>query len=168
MSEKIFKQKGQNGHEGKKSEGYAMTGFTSQKPVVLVMGGSLGSERINTVVEEALPELLKMAQVVHLTGRPGAERRVPSSYKIFPSLPHEKLPHLYAIADVVVTRAGANSLAELSALGKKMVVIPLGSAASHGDQLANAEVLEREKGAIVIQESELTPRSLLEATNYIL
>lgn len=182
--------------EGKKKEGYKMTGFTSKKPVVLVMGGSLGSEKINHVVEEAMPELLKMAQIVHLTGvmvsngvtlslskgdrdnamvRPfdgltAGSAHNDASYKPFSSLPNEKMPHLYAIADVVVTRAGANSLAELTALRKKMIVIPLGSAASHGDQLANAAVLKKgdTPNAVVIEEERLTAKRLVDTLKLLL
>lgn len=154
--------------EGKKAEGYKMIGFTTKKPVVLVMGGSMGSERINRVVEEALPELVKITQVVHIVGPSYSVIRPSHNYKSFPSILNEKLPHLYAIADVVVTRAGANSLAELTALNKKMVVIPLGSAASHGDQLANAKVCKRKMNVSVLQESTLNGQQLVDTLKPLL
>lgn len=159
--------------KGGKKEGLDLTGFTATKPTILVIGGSLGSQNINQAIIESLPEILKFTQVIHLTGKDkqknilGKAKGHLGRYKTFEYV-DEELPHLYAISDLVVGRAGANSLAEIQALKKPSILIPLGPPVSHGDQLANAKVLLKRGGCVVIEDQKLTPAKLTEAIKSIL
>ncbi len=148
---------------GVRERGLEFLGFDGKKPVLLVMGGSLGAASVNRLVWAELEELLEVYDVVHVTGRDAfegselmmADGMIPEAveqamksrrhYRVFPYL-QDELFDVYACADVVVSRAGASALAELSVLGKPSVLIPLGSTQSRGDQIVNAGVL-REAGA---------------------
>lgn len=151
--------------QGKKQRGLALTGFRASSPVVLVMGGSLGAQKINAAVDGALERLTQYCQVVHIRGK--ASPTPPKfldldRYKPFSYIDAE-LPHIYAAADVVVSRAGAGSIAELTALKKPMVLVPLSRQASRGDQIANAYALERKGAAVVIHDAKCTPENLGDA-----
>ena len=134
--------------------GRKLAHFNAKKPIVLIMGGSLGAAIINEAVQKALPKLTKLAQIVHITGRGKSSLRARGNYQLYDYMGDE-LVGFYAMADVVVTRAGANSLAELETLGKPMILIPLGRNVSHGDQVVNAEVLRERGAAVVIPDQEL-------------
>ena len=135
--------------------GRKLAHFNAKKPIVLIMGGSLGAASINRAVQASLPKLTRLAQILHVAGTGKATLRASSSYRPYEYVGSE-LVHFYAMADVVVMRAGANSLAELETLGKPMILIPLGQDVSHGDQMVNAELLRERGAAIVIQDHELT------------
>ena len=130
--------------EGSRSEGLAFCGFTGDKPVLLVMGGSLGADSVNKAVRAHLPELLGTFDVVHLCGRGKMDTSLENTpgYKQFPYV-SEELPHVFAAADIVVSRAGANAICELLALRKPHVLVPLPTAGSRGDQLLNAASFEK-------------------------
>lgn len=146
--------------KGDREKGLALTGFNSSKPVVLVMGGSLGAVRLNQAVEGALPELLKTVQVIHLTGKGKRLKKKPlKGYKPFDYV-HDELGHLYALSDLIVSRAGANALAEIQAVGKPCILVPLGLDASHGDQIANARRAAKTHGYAVITDEDLKPTRL--------
>lgn len=150
--------------KGSKERARKRSGFKGKKPVVLIMGGSLGADKINQAVWKALPDLCKNFRVVHLTG-PGKAKTVRGCEGGYVQIEvaHETLADFYALADVVVTRAGANTLAELEALNKPMILIPLGRESSHGDQLENARLLKaRSANVRVIQNESLTARRLSE------
>ncbi len=139
--------------KGRKDEGWDLTGFSAGKPVLLVMGGSQGAKEINTLVENSLNDLLARWQVVHVRGKGNMRMDLKAKgYKQYEYLDAE-LPHIYAISDVVVSRGGANSLSELAVLKKKAVVVPLGTAASRGDQIDNAKMFAREFGWAVLGEN---------------
>ena len=126
------------------------------------MGGSLGSSFINSIVTTAVPRLLEACFVVHQTG----ERDYAPSLRagLFTSaFLSESLADIMAAADLVVSRAGANTLAELAALGKPMVLIPLPASGSRGDQLRNAHVFCNAGAALVLPEESTTPDTLLQA-----
>ncbi len=155
-------------------QGLDLTGFTAAKPVILIMGGSLGAQSINKAIEQALPDLLKFTQIIHVTGRGKSLKHIPGrakghigKYKSFEYVDQE-LPHLYAISNLVIGRAGANSIAEIQALKKPSVLIPLGPPVSHGDQLANAKVLHDRGGCVVIQDRDLSPEKLTKTLKQIL
>ncbi|EKD92703.1 MAG: UDP-N-acetylglucosamine-N-acetylmuramyl-(pentapeptide)pyrophosphoryl-undecaprenol N-acetylglucosamine transferase 2, partial [uncultured bacterium] len=114
--------------KGNQEKGRKITGFSGKKPVLLVMGGSLGSQFLNQVLAESLDRLLPITDVIHLTGKgktSGRRTKPRKGVAIFEYV-NEELPHLYALADLVVARAGANSMAELQALGKPCLWVPLG------------------------------------------
>ncbi len=136
------------------AKGRAITKFTAKKPIILIMGGSLGAANLNQAVKSALPQLSKTAQILHITGRGKSISKSTSNYRPYDYVGQE-LTHFYAMADLVVSRAGANSLAELETLGKPLILVPLGRDVSHGDQLVNAEVLRGRGGAVLIPDDEL-------------
>lgn len=142
------------------------TGLSANKPVILVMGGSMGAAAVNEAVRRILPTLLKEFQVVHLCG----------AGKLDPSLGHladyvqyeyikNELKDLFALADIVISRAGANAICELLALKKPSLLIPLSAAASRGDQILNARSFEKQGFSMVLEEEEITNEALLQAVH---
>ncbi len=148
---------------GSKEAGYKLCGFNSSKPVIMVIGGSLGSAAINQAVRDVLPELLKDFQVVHLCGKEKMDNLLLTTegYKQFEYIKSE-LKDLFAIADIVISRAGANAISELLALKKPNILIPLPAANSRGDQVLNAKSFESQGFSIVIDEDDLTNKLFLE------
>lgn len=148
---------------GDAAEGRRRCGFHGGKPVLMLMGGSLGSKKLNDALREGLDELTAAYQIVHLCGKghldPALEGR--SGYRQFEYAGAE-LPDLLAMADLVVSRAGATSICEFLALRKPMLLVPLGLSASRGDQILNARSFEASGYARVLPEEELTPARLRE------
>lgn len=151
---------------GNKIAAMDLCGFSADKPVILVIGGSLGSVAVNNAVREALPELLKTFQVVHLCGKGKVDESLNGTkgYKQFEYIKSE-LRDIFALADVVISRAGANAICELLALRKPNLLIPLSANASRGDQILNARSFERQGFSLVLEEEEVTKDSLLNAVN---
>lgn len=151
---------------GNKIAAMDLCGFTADKPVILVIGGSLGSVAVNNAVREALPELLKSFQVVHLCGKGKLDESLVGTkgYIQFEYIKSE-LRDIFALSDIVISRAGANAICELLALRKPNLLIPLSANASRGDQILNARSFERQGFSIVLEEEEVTKASLLEAVN---
>ena len=137
--------------------------FTVSKPVVMVIGGSLGAASVNKIVREALDKLLEDFQVVHICGKDKVDNLLlhVSGYKQFEYLKAE-LKDMFAMADVIISRAGANAICELLALKKPNLLVPLPAGSSRGDQLLNAASFESQGYSMVIQEDELTPELLVE------
>ncbi len=137
---------------GKREEGLRMTGLTGDRPILLVMGGSQGALTINQTVARHLDELLAIVDVIHLTGKGKsvAEQRTGYFTTEFGS---DVLPHLYACADVALSRAGASSIAELEAWNIAAIVVPIkGLAGNH--QVKNAERAAK-RGAIHLPQDRL-------------
>ena len=149
--------------DGDRNEGYALTGLMPGKPVVLVMGGSSGAGALNEVIGKAAAELTKGYQVVHLCGRQQTEhcRSMPGYCTLEYAGP--ELKHLYAMADIIVSRAGANALAEILMLRKPNILIPLPKAVSRGDQILNAASFEKKGYSLVLPQEKLTKETLLTA-----
>lgn len=148
---------------GSKEAGYKLCGFDASKPVIMVVGGSLGSAAVNQAVRDVLPELLKDFQVVHLCGKEKVDNLLLTTpgYKQFEYIKSE-MKDIFAMADIVISRAGANAISELLALRKPNILIPLPSASSRGDQILNARSFESQCFSIVIDEDDLTSKVLLE------
>ena len=138
--------------------------FTANKPVILVMGGSLGSAAINDTIRGVLPELLKNFQVIHLCGKGKLDPHLKDvqGYVQFEYIKDE-LRDLFALADIVISRAGANAICELLALHKPNILIPLSAKASRGDQILNARSFEAQGFSIVLEEESVTNLTLLNA-----
>lgn len=149
--------------QGNKLEGLNMCGFSANKPVIMVIGGSLGAVNVNKAVREALPRLLEDYQVVHLCGKDKVDNLLLNTpgYKQFEYIKAE-LKDLFAMADLVISRAGANAICELLALKKPNILIPLPAASSRGDQLLNARSFESQGFSIVIDEDDLTTELLVD------
>lgn len=148
---------------GDKVRALDMCGFTANKPVIMVIGGSQGAASINKAVRDALPALLKDFQVVHLCGKDKMDNLLLNTpgYKQFEYLKAE-LKDVFAMADLVISRAGANAICELLALGKPNILIPLPSSKSRGDQLLNARSFEAQGFSMVVDEDDLTDTLLVE------
>jgi len=147
---------------GNKIAAMDMCHFTSDKPVILVIGGSLGAVAVNNAVREALPELLKDFQIIHLCGKGKMDESLKDveGYCQFEYIKNE-LRNLFALADIVISRAGANAICELLALHKPNLLIPLSANASRGDQILNARSFERQGFSLVLEEEQLTKETLL-------
>ena len=146
---------------GNKEVGLAFCGFNHEKPVIMVMGGSQGAAAVNQAIRDALPKLLEKYQVVHLCGKDKMDNlllTVPG-YKQFEYI-KEEMKDLLAMADLVISRSGANAISEILALRKPNILIPLPS--GRGDQLLNADSYEAQGFSIVINEDDLTTKVLLQ------
>ena len=138
-----------------------------EKPVLLVMGGSLGAIALNQVVRAALPALLPEFEVVHVCGPGRMQASSLAGYHQYEFI-NEGWGDLFALATVVVSRAGANSLFELFSLGKLNLLVPLSAAASRGDQLENAEYAKQQGYSLVIRESNLDAATLVAGIHALL
>ena len=149
--------------EGDKEKGLKLCGFDNEKPVIMMMGGSLGSQKINKVLRAALTEITTGFQLVHICGKGNVDKSINiKGYKQFEYL-SEELPHVIACADMVISRAGSNSISEFLALKKPALLIPLSAKASRGDQILNAQSFEKQGYCLVLNEEDMTPESLLKA-----
>lgn len=139
-------------------------GLSAGKPVILIIGGSLGSVVVNNAVREILPDLLKDFHVIHLCGKGKVDDSLKSleGYVQFEYIKSE-LKDLFALADVVISRAGANAICELLALHKPNLLIPLSANASRGDQILNARSFERQGFSKVLEEEELNKSTLFDS-----
>ncbi len=153
---------------GKKEQGLSLCGFTAGKPVLLVMGGSLGSVAINQAVRASLDSLLESFQLIHLCGKGNLDQSLASrpGYCQF-EYASQELPHLFAAADLFISRAGANTICEILALRKPNILIPLTAAASRGDQLLNAASFKKSGYSYVLHEEDMTRDSLLKAVSHV-
>ena len=151
---------------GDRDKGLAICGFSADKPVLMVMGGSQGAVSVNNAVRGKLPELLRTFQIVHLCGKGHFDVSLQhiEGYRQFEYV-KEDLKHLFAAADILVSRAGANAICEILALGKPSLLIPLPTKGSRGDQILNAnsfaeqgfsEVIEDEKAGDLIVEKAVS------------
>lgn len=147
---------------GNKIAALDFCGLTADKPVILIIGGSLGSVAVNQAVRAILPELLKDFQVIHLCGKGKVDESLKTlhGYVQFEYIQNE-LKDIFALTDLIISRAGANAICEIAALRKPNLLIPLSANASRGDQILNARSFERQGFSIVMEEEELTNEKLL-------
>ena len=139
---------------GSREEGLRLCGFTDDKPVLMVIGGSLGALSVNVAVRENLKALLEDFQVVHICGKEKMDNLMLTipGYKQFEYV-KDDLKHLYAMADVVISRAGANAICELLALKKPNILVPLPT--GRGDQKLNAASFEAQGYSIRVDDDDL-------------
>lgn len=149
--------------QGNKLAALKFCGFTANKPTLMIIGGSLGAANVNAAIRGILPELLKTFQIVHLCGKGKMDDSLVGTegYVQFEYIKKE-LADLFALSDVVVSRAGANAICELLDLRKPALLIPLGSSASRGDQILNAESFRSQGFCEVLTEDAMTPQLLLD------
>lgn len=153
--------------EGNQQKGYEITGFDSDKKVLLVMGGSLGSKKLNDIIRENLEALLHDYQIIHLTGHGLVDESYKQKGYIQYEFVKEELTHLLSITDTVVSRAGSNAIYEFLTLRIPMLLIPLGLDQSRGDQIDNAKYFESKGYGKMIPEDQLTQFKLLEQLKQI-
>ncbi len=154
--------------KGDKIRGLNICGFTANKPIIMVVGGSLGAKAVNDAVRAALPELLKKYQIVHLCGKDKVDESLKNieGYIQFEYV-KEDLKDLFAMSDVILSRAGANAICEIVALRKPNILIPLPKGSSRGDQILNAKSFEKQGFSEVLEEETLTKKLLIETINKV-
>lgn len=154
---------------GNADNAFALCQFEDRsKPVILIIGGSSGSRAINTAIHNLLPELVKNYNIIHLCGKGNLENTLNSvsGYAQF-EYANQELADMFALADLVISRAGANAICELLALRKPNILIPLPAAVSRGDQILNANSFRSQGFSYVLEEEELTNTTLLEAIEHV-
>ncbi|MBO4766286.1 MAG: undecaprenyldiphospho-muramoylpentapeptide beta-N-acetylglucosaminyltransferase [Lachnospiraceae bacterium] len=150
---------------GSREAGLAYAGLSGEKPVILVVGGSTGAVRVNEAVRAALPKLLPEYDILHLCGKGKTDPGVTAEGYVQKEYCDREMKDVLAMADIVISRAGANAICELLALHKPNLLIPLSAEASRGDQILNAASFEKQGFSVVMQESEVTPETLSAAVS---
>jgi UDP-N-acetylglucosamine--N-acetylmuramyl-(pentapeptide) pyrophosphoryl-undecaprenol N-acetylglucosamine transferase len=140
--------------------------------VVLILGGSQGAKKINEIIINILPRLLEIAEIIHGCGKEDfkeiqKETQNYPDYHLYPFLDAEQLKHAFALADLIINRAGAGSIFEIAALGKPSILIPLPNAASN-HQKENAFEFSKATGAVVLDQENLIPSLLLDQISTLL
>ena len=150
--------------EGDRSAGLSYAHLDENRPVLLIIGGSLGSVAVNTAVRKILPQLLNTFQIIHICGKGNLDESLKATrgYVQYEYV-DAPLKHLFAAADLMISRAGANSICEILALHKPNILIPLSAAASRGDQILNAKSFEKQGFSCVLEEENLSNDSLFQA-----
>lgn len=153
---------------GDRLAGLNMCGFNANKPIIMVIGGSLGAVAVNEAVRGALDTLLEKYQIVHLCGKGKTDSSLNyvKGYKQFEYIKAE-LKDLFAMSDIIISRAGANAICEIVALRKPNILIPLSAKASRGDQILNAKSFEKQGFSEVIEEENLTKNLLIDTINNV-
>ena len=147
---------------GDREKAKQLCGFNDDKPVIMVMGGSLGAVAVNKAVRNILPELLKGFNVVHLCGKGKLDESLTNTegYVQFEYIKDE-LRDLFALTSLIISRAGANAICEIAALNIPNILIPLPADASRGDQILNAKSFEKQGFSVMLDEHEITDEGLL-------
>lgn len=150
--------------KGNKAKGIKLCGFNEDKPIMLIVGGSLGSKFLNDTIRGILNDVLKSMNIIHICGKGNVEEGLKNikGYKQFEYI-SEEMPDIFAAADFIISRAGANSIFEILALKKPNILIPLSRNASRGDQILNAKSFEKSGFSIVIEEENLNKELLLDS-----
>ena len=153
---------------GNKDAAYSMCGFTKGKPVIMVIGGSLGAAAVNKIVRESLDTLLEHYQIVHLCGKGKLDESLngKKGYIQFEYI-KEELKDLFAMSDLIISRAGANAICEILALKKPNILIPLPAKASRGDQLLNANSFKKQGFSEVLDEENLSSQHFIDTINKV-
>jgi len=153
---------------GNRQAGFEFTGFSEDKPVILIMGGSIGSKFINNAVWDSLDTLLQDFQIVHLVGKGNINNDLTGKegYQQYEFI-SEQLNDIFAMTDLMISRAGANSISEILALKIPNILIPLSAQASRGDQILNAQSYEKQGFSTVLQEEELTGELLISSVKKV-
>ena len=148
--------------------GRALCGFTDEKPVLMIIGGSSGAVAVNQAVRACLDHLLETFQIIHLCGSGNLDASLTgkNGYTQFEYV-KDDLRHLFAAADLLISRAGANAICEILALRKPNILIPLPKGASRGDQILNAESFERSGYSYLLRQEDLTEETLLAAVSHV-
>lgn len=147
---------------GDKAAGLARAGLSGDKPLLMIIGGSLGSVHVNNMVRGALPLLLPRFHVLHLCGKGNLDPSLEGTEGyVQQEFANEELADYYAAADLLISRAGANVICELLALKKPNLLIPLPRSASRGDQILNARSFEKQGFSMVLEEEEITSSQVL-------
>lgn len=150
---------------GSIEKGYILTKLNRDKPILLIMGGSGGSQNINRIVRESLGEILPVFQIIHICGEGNRDTNIQQQGYVQFEYVNEALKDIFAITDYVLSRAGSNAIFEFLALRIPMLLIPLSLEASRGDQIDNAKSFVNQGFAHVLYEENLTKDQLINELN---
>lgn len=145
---------------GDRQRGLEFLGMSGEKPVLLIMGGSLGAEAVNRAVREALPELLQRFDIAHICGKGKVDASINREGYVQFEYVKEELPDVFAATSLLLSRAGANAVFEILALAKPALLVPLPSKSSRGDQILNAEYFKKRGYSDVLMQEDITPEVL--------
>jgi UDP-N-acetylglucosamine--N-acetylmuramyl-(pentapeptide) pyrophosphoryl-undecaprenol N-acetylglucosamine transferase len=154
---------------GDESRGYNLTNFDQNKPILLVIGGSLGAKKINDLLRQILPQLLEKYQIIHICGKGNLDTNLIGlqGYIQYEFVENE-LGDLFSISDMIISRSGANALYEILTLNKPHLLIPLSTQASRGDQIHNAEHFVKQGVSLMIKEEELSAEKMINKIKEVL
>ena len=149
---------------GSRAKGLSFLRFDGTKPVLLMMGGSLGAQAVNKALRDALPMLTDTFDVAHICGKGNLDPTLDKTpgYTQVEFLDQE-LPDVLAAADLVLSRAGSNALMEFQALARPLLLVPYPKGASRGDQILNAASYEKRGLARVLPQEQMTTDTLYQA-----
>lgn len=148
---------------GSREAGLKLCGFSGKKPVLLVMGGSLGAQAVNDVLDNIMQDITKQCDVIHIRGKENMlSGFLPVSYKQFGYVDSE-LPDIYAAADIMLSRAGATAVFEILALALPALLVPLSKASSRGDQELNAQYFKEQGFSHVLEQEQMNAQTLSRA-----
>jgi UDP-N-acetylglucosamine--N-acetylmuramyl-(pentapeptide) pyrophosphoryl-undecaprenol N-acetylglucosamine transferase len=164
--------------EGNKEEAKKLFNLTYEKPVIFIMGGSQGSERVNDVILEILPDMLKEFEVIHQTGLAGFRRVKEEAGALVPKdllkyyhpyffLDEKELSQAYAASDCIVARAGAGTIFEIALIKKPSILVPLPESAQN-HQVKNAYAYAKTGASLVLEEGNFTHHFFLEKLRMLL
>lgn len=146
---------------GSKENACKICCFETDKPIIMVIGGSLGAKSLNCAIRENLENLLEKYQIIHICGKGQVEQNIKGKgYKQFDYV-SEELKDFMAASDVVVSRAGSNSIFELLSLNKPMVLVPLSGTSSRGEQMLNAKSFQSKGYCEIVADDKLGQEDLL-------
>ena len=141
-------------------------GFSGNKPIILVTGGSQGALALNNAIRGLLPQLLTKFDILHICGKNNLlQEKVPKGYVQIEYL--NKMENAFAVADICISRAGSNTLFELMCLKIPTILIPLPKGVSRGDQELNAKYFQKLGLIYLLEQEQLTDKSLLFAINSV-
>ncbi|PIR02639.1 MAG: undecaprenyldiphospho-muramoylpentapeptide beta-N-acetylglucosaminyltransferase [Candidatus Nealsonbacteria bacterium CG_4_9_14_3_um_filter_35_11] len=157
---------------GNREEAKNIFKLNYKKPVILIFGGSQGSERINEMLLEILPQALKDFEIIHQAGEKNyyqvkreteaiLSKEFQKNYHLYSFLRETELKHAMAAVDCIIARAGSGTIFEIAALGKPSILIPLPEAAQN-HQVKNAYAFAKSEACMVLEETNLTPHFFLE------
>ena len=148
-----------------KEESCRKLGINTTKPILLITGGSMGSLVINECVRQSLHELMKYYYVLHLVGKGNFHKGFDCLRDYRQVEFTNDMPYFIGASDIVVSRAGSNTIFELALAGKPMLLVPLSKKASRGDQIQNAKYFRKQGFANMLLQEELTPERFVEEVN---
>jgi UDP-N-acetylglucosamine--N-acetylmuramyl-(pentapeptide) pyrophosphoryl-undecaprenol N-acetylglucosamine transferase len=140
---------------GSKANGKKFCGFKSNKPVILVIGGSLGADSINKAIRDNLEDLLEDYQIAHVCGKGRMDKSIKQEGYVQFEYVGPEFKDLMTLSDIVISRAGSNSIFELLMLKKPMMLVPLPSTSSRGEQVLNAQSMAKKGVANVVRDEDL-------------
>ena len=162
-------------NEADKQKAEEILKIVSQKPIILILGGSQGAQIINKIVLSVLPQLLEKYEIIHQCGLKNyqevkakfGQSSLPTDYHLFSFLEEEQMAAAYLLADLIISRAGAGSIFEIAACAKPSILIPLlGAASDH--QRENAFNYAQTGTAVVLEQANLTQNLFLNEITKIL